>query len=151
LTLVSMLCMGLAGCASSTGGSGAPTSTAGGTSPGKLPHFDHILVVVEENQHYDQIMGGTDTPYLQSLAQKGVVFTNAHAVEHPSEPTYPALFAGSTFGLTSDDCPQSFAPPDLGGELLAHGLHFTGYSESMPQAGFTACDDGSAAAHGDPL
>ena len=160
LALVSMLLIGLAGCASSPGGNGAatstagtgaPTSTAGGAAAGKLPHFDHIVIVIEENQNYDQIMGGTDTPYLHSLAQQGVVFTNAHAVEHPSEPNYLALFAGSTFGLTSDDCPQSFAPPDLGGELLAHGLRFTGYSESMPRAGFTGCDDGSTAADGDPL
>src|SRR5262249_50222270 len=88
LALMSVLFIELPGCTSATGGNGAPTGTAGGTAAGKLPHFDHVLVVVEENQNYDQIMGGTDTPYLHSLAQKGAVFTNAHAVAHPSEPNY---------------------------------------------------------------
>src|SRR5262249_49884149 len=160
LMLASILLVGLSSCSTSTLGNstptntannGATTSTSGTRPPGRLPRFDHVVVVVEENQHYDQIMKGTSTPYLHALAQRGAVFTDAHAVEHPSEPNYLALFAGATFGLTSDDCPLSFAPPDLGGELLAHNLRFIGYSESLPQTGFTGCDDGSDAANGDPL
>ena len=40
---------------------------------------------------------------------------------------------------------RGFDSPNLGSELLAQQKSFVGYSESMPQAGFTGC------ASGDPL
>jgi phosphatidylinositol-3-phosphatase len=131
-----------------TGGVGCASPTASGDNSGAppvpLPHFAHIVVVVEENHGYDQIIGSADAPYLNSLAREAALFTDAHAVTHPSQPNYLALFAGSTFGLASDACPQSFAAPNLGGALLAHGATFIGYSESLPRAGYTGCDDGSS-------
>jgi phosphatidylinositol-3-phosphatase len=114
----------------------------GGTPQGAaqpLPHYDHVVVVIEENHSYSDIIGSSDAPYINSLAQQGALFTDAHAVTHPSQPNYLALFAGSTFGLTSDDCPQSFSSANLGGELIAQGLTFTGYSEDLPAAGDTSC------------
>src|SRR5262249_4677316 len=108
-------------------------------------HLDHIVIVVEENRSYTGITGAPDAPYIASLASQGAVFTDAHAVSHPSQPNYLALFAGDTFGVISDACPQRFAGPDLASELIAHGFSFTGYSESMPSAGFTGCDAGGSA------
>jgi hypothetical protein len=67
------------------------------------------------------------------------LFTDSHAIRHPSEPNYLALFAGSTFGITDDSCPINVAGPDLGGELIAKSRTFAGYSESMPSVGFTGC------------
>jgi acid phosphatase len=67
------------------------------------------------------------------------LFTNSYAITHPSEPNYLALFAGSTFGLSSDACPTQFSPPDLGSQLSAQHLSFAGYSEGMPAAGYTGC------------
>jgi hypothetical protein len=135
--LVCALLLGVAGCASDTPGTGV----SGGT-PVPLPHFDHIVVVVEENHGYAQIAGANDAPYINALAAQGATFTNAHAVTHPSQPNYLALFAGSTFGLISDDCPQTLSAPDLGGEALARGLSFAGYSEGLPQVGYTGCEAG---------
>jgi acid phosphatase len=137
--LLCALLLALAGCA----GDGGTTSTPGGAAQ-PLPRFDHIVVVVEENHAYGDIVGSADAPYINSLRQRGAEFTDSHAVAHPSEPNYLALFAGSTFGLSSDDCPQSFNALNLGGELLAHNLSFVGYSESLPQPGFTGCDDGNS-------
>lgn len=135
--LVSIVVLLLASC----GSSGSLVSIPGGT-PQPLPHFDHIVVVMEENHSASEIIGASNAPYINGLAQGGVLFTDAHAVAHPSEPNYLAIFAGSTFGLTSDDCPQNFSAPNLGGELLGHQLSFVGYSESMPSAGFTDCSSG---------
>jgi acid phosphatase len=118
------------------------TSIPGG-APVALPHLDHIVVLVEENHSISEILGSADAPYLNALAQQGALFADAHAVSHPSEPNYLALFAGSTLGLSSDACPESFAAPNLGSGLLAAGLTFTGYSESLPHAGYIGCDDGN--------
>ena len=137
--LLCLLLLGSAGCAATMGA----TSTPGGAAK-PLPHFDHIVVVVEENHSYADITSAADTPYIASLMSQGAVFTDAHAITHPSQPNYLALFAGSTFGVTSDACPQTFTGPTLATGLLDHGMSFTGYSESMPQAGYTGCDDGSA-------
>lgn len=122
---------------------GELTRTAGGP-PIPLPHFNHVVVVVEENHGYDQIIGSPDAPYLNALAEQGAVFTRSHGVTHPSQPNYLALFAGSTFGLTSDACPQTLSGPHLASELLAHGRSFTAYSEDLPRTGYSGCSAGDS-------
>jgi hypothetical protein len=118
-----------------------------------LPRPDHVVVVVEENHSYGQILGpaslpvpvmpnlmSTD-PFIRSLAWHGASFRNARAETHPSQPNYLALFSGSTQGVTSDGTPpEPFTTANLGGALIAAGLSFAGYSESMPYAGFTGSE-----------
>jgi hypothetical protein len=137
LMVITVLALFAVGCSTST----PLVSTPGGKAQ-PLPHFDHIVIVMEENHSANEIYQASDAPYIQSLAQQGAKFTDSHGVGHPSEPNYLALFAGSTFGLTSDDCPQSFSAPNLGGTLLSHGMTFIGYSESLPVPGFTDCTAG---------
>ncbi len=106
-----------------------------------IPKPDHVVIVMEENHGYSQVIGSSSAPYINALAQQGALFTNSSAVSHPSQPNYVALFSGSTQGLTDDSCPHTFSGPNLGGQLLTAGLSFTGYSESLPSAGFTGCTD----------
>jgi len=141
-----------------TPGSGTPTRVSAATStarpPRTLPHFDHIVVAIEENRGYSEIIGSGSTPYINALASQGALFTNSHATQHPSEPNYLSLFAGSTFGLTDDSCPTdvNVSGPNLGGELIAKSDTFAGYSDSMPGVGFTGCSshDGLYAANTTP-
>ncbi|MBU6470032.1 MAG: acid phosphatase [Gammaproteobacteria bacterium] len=106
-----------------------------------VPHWRpaHVVVVIEENKSFSTIVGNPDAPYINQLAGQGLVFTDAHAIVHPSQPNYVALFAGSTYGLTDDSCPHDLNSPNLASELLAKKLSFAIYSESMPEAGFTGC------------
>jgi phospholipase C len=104
-----------------------------------VPTPAHIVVVMEENHAYNEIIGSSSAPYINSLANSGALFTQSFAITHPSEPNYLAIFSGSTQGITDDSCPHTFGPPDLGGELIAAGDTFGGYSESMPSVGFTGC------------
>src|ERR1700722_8602085 len=67
---------------------------AGTSRPPK--HFDHVLVIVLENQDFDSAM---TNDLLKSLAQKGAVFTNFHNLYHYSYPNYLAMIAGSDFGI----------------------------------------------------
>jgi phosphatidylinositol-3-phosphatase len=123
-----------------------PAQKTPGGAAMPLPRYDHIVVVVEENHSYRQIVDAADEmPYFSSLARQGAVFTDAHGVTHPSQPNYLALFAGSTFDVTGDQCPLSLGGANLATALAAHNLTFTGYSEDLPQAGYTGCyDDPSA-------
>ncbi|HEY0166499.1 MAG TPA: alkaline phosphatase family protein [Jatrophihabitans sp.] len=107
-----------------------------------VPRFDHIVVVVEENHAYTDIIGRSRAPFLNSLAARGALLTQSYGVTYPSQPNYLAMFSGSTQGVTSNSCPHSFTAPNLASALMAAGLTFIGYSEDLPAAGFTGCDSG---------
>lgn len=100
----------------------------------------YIQLVIFENQPYQDIIGNPEAPYITSLAKNWANMTQSFAITHPSQPNYLALFSGSTQGVTSDNCPVTFDVTNLGSELLAGGMTFTGYAESMPSKGFTGCE-----------
>jgi acid phosphatase len=91
-----------------------------------------------ENYPYEQVIGSAAAPYINSLINSSALMTNSHAVSHPSEPNYLALFSGSTQGMSSDACPVSFSGANLATELAAHGDSFAGYAENLP-ADISAC------------
>lgn len=102
----------------------------------------HIVIVVEENHGYNQIINSENAPYINQLAKEGILFTNSQAVTHPSQPNYLALFSGSLQGVDGDECLNKktpFTTPNLGAALLQHGYTFTGYSESLTKAGSLEC------------
>jgi hypothetical protein len=104
-----------------------------------VPHFDHVVVAMEENRSYSAIIGNSAAPFINRLASHGAVFTRAHGLAHPSQPNYLGIFSGSMQGITSNDCPQNFSGPSLGGELIGAGRTFVGYSEALPEVGSTVC------------
>jgi len=118
-----------------------PTSTA----PAAIPAPAHVIVVIEENHGYSQIIGSGQAPYINSLATQGALFTNSFAVTHPSEPNYLALFSGSKHGITDDSCPHTFTSRSLESMLIAAGKTFKGYSEDLPGVGSQVCGSGKYA------
>ncbi|MDB5330144.1 MAG: hypothetical protein JWP03_1295 [Phycisphaerales bacterium] len=129
------------------------SANAGMKSPKAVttpPHYDHVVVVIEENHSYGEILGKSAhatlaalrDPTIRALASAGASFTNSHAITHPSEPNYLALFSGSAQGVASDVVPiELITAPSLAGELLAAGRTFASYSQGLPSAGFQG--DGS--------
>lgn len=117
---------------------GAPAAAAG------LPRPAHVVVVVDENQAFWQVIDNKHAPYLNRAAKAGAIFTNAHGIMHPSQPNYIALFAGFT-NTNGNGCPAKGFDrnaPNIASELLAAKLTFTAYSESLPSDGFTGCSAG---------
>ncbi|HEY7595559.1 MAG TPA: alkaline phosphatase family protein [Actinophytocola sp.] len=110
-----------------------------------VPRPDHVVIVLFENTSEGSIIGNPDAPYFNQLADTGANFTNAFAIEHPSQPNYLDLFSGSNQGVTSDSCPHTFDADNEGAQLLAAGLSFTGYAEDLPAPGSTACTSGDYA------
>ncbi len=108
-----------------------------------VPTFDHIVVVIEENHGYTQIIGSSSAPYINSLASQGASFTSSYGVTHPSQPNYLALFSGSTQNVTNDNCPLIFTGSNLATQLSGISRTFTGYSESLPSVGYTGCSSNS--------
>jgi acid phosphatase len=106
----------------------------------------YVQLVIFENESYDDVIGSPQAPYMTGLAYTWANMTDSHAITHPSQPNYLALFSGSTQGVSGDNCPVSFSVDSLGSELLDAGISFTGYAETMPHKGFTGCQ-----AHPDKL
>ncbi len=128
---------------------GSPATAPARPSTGGAPP-DHVVIVVFENKDYNQLDSG-NAPYLTGLADHSAVYTNLHAITHPSQPNYLALFSGSTQGVTNDHCPvRLHAQANLGRQLLDTGRSFVGYSEALPTPGFTGCTHGRYAAKHNP-
>jgi len=107
-----------------------------------LPRPDHVVIVVEENSDFEEIIGAAEAPYLNSLAEAGALFTNSHEIERPSQPNYLDLFSGSNQGVENDSCPNDFCTPNLATSLIEAGFTFAGYAEDLPEVGSTTCYEG---------
>ena len=100
----------------------------------------NIIVVIEENHALKNIIGNKDAPFINSLADSGELFTNFHAITHPSYPNYIALFSGSTQGIRSDTClEEQWNVPNVYSELNNVGKSCAWYSEDLPAEGSTVC------------
>jgi phosphatidylinositol-3-phosphatase len=132
------LALGLCGCSGTKKQSSSPAPATPAT-PG------HIVIVMEENRSYTEIIGSPEAPYINSLATQGALFTQSFAITHPSQPNYLALFSGSTQGITDDSCPHTFSVASLESALATVGKTFAGYSEDLPQSGSETCSSGEYA------
>ncbi len=115
-------------------GIGVPTCRATILSP------QHVVVVIEENHSYSQIIGDvTDAPYINNtlVGQGGLLYSGSYSPEHPSQPNYLDLFSGSNQGITGDYLPSApqYTEPlanaaNLGAQLLNSGHTFHEYNQS---------------------
>ena len=142
VTLLSVLC--------SPAQATTPTLTDTPAQTRPIPRPDHVVIVIEENHSYPEIIGSSAAPYINSLALQGASFTQSYAITHPSEPNYLAFFSGSTQGVTDDSCPHTYAAANLASELIAASLTFGGYSEGLPSVGYTGCTSGAYARKHNP-
>jgi acid phosphatase len=111
-----------------------------------LPAYDHIVIVIEENKYYDQVIGSASAPYInQVLRAQGASLTHIYAEEHESEGNYFWLFSGSNQGVGFKDVIPSkkthkvypFRTSNLGQQLIDKKFTFKGYAEDLPQTGST--------------
>ncbi len=136
-----LLAFFLAGCVSA-GSMEAPALTGVESRP-ITPRGSQVTIVIMENKDYGLVVGSPQAPYFnKALIPQGALLRNSHAVGHPSEPNYLALFSGSTQNVRGDPCPAYFKAENIAAELIAAGKTFAGYSESMPRGGYRGCYHG---------
>ncbi len=109
-----------------------------------LPKYDHIVVVIEENKGFSEVIGNKDAPFINNvLVKEGANLTQMFADEHNSEGNYMWIFSGSNQNVgysdvipTAENNPNyPFKSANLGEELIKAGYTFKGYSESLPRIG----------------
>jgi hypothetical protein len=110
------------------------TPLIGGTTA-KAATPPNIMVIVEENQGYSQVIGNTKSaPYINSLASTYASATNWFGLTDTSLADYVALISGTT---------GSYKSPTLVGDLAAASTSWKAYMEDAP----SACYTGGAVGH----
>ncbi|HKT53627.1 MAG TPA: alkaline phosphatase family protein, partial [Caulobacteraceae bacterium] len=129
----------------------------------QVPHYDHIVVIVDENKDVAPMMDPRVAPNFVRLAHQYGRATRFFGEVHPSEANYIALVGGDTFGIHDDDayyCHQGLKDaqcvgterpdypdhtihaPHLGDQIIAKGLSWAGYYQSLPDPGSLAANAG---------
>jgi hypothetical protein len=108
------------------------TPTAASTPKPLIPNFDHIVMIVFENKEFGTVIGNSDMPNFNKIANDYTLLTQFYAVRHPSLPNYLAMIGGDTFGITTD-CNTCFvSAPSLPDLIEASGRRWKAYEEDMP-------------------
>ena len=68
-----------------------------GVSPPAV--YDHVVVVFEENASFERVVGSSNAPYFNQLAQSCALATNFHDVAGVSQPNYMAATGGQATGV----------------------------------------------------
>ncbi|MDP2479928.1 MAG: alkaline phosphatase family protein [Candidatus Palauibacterales bacterium] len=125
-------------------GCGRATTPIG---PAPLPNagrFDHVILVVEENHGYGDVIGDSAMPYLNSLADSFGLATRYFADTHPSIGNYFMLATGQV--VTNDDGYATVVDVDnVARRLVASGRTWKSYAEDLPSVGYVGGDTGGYA------
>lgn len=119
-------------------------------SVSKTGQFGHVILVVEENQNYEDVIGNPKMPYLNSLAEQYGFATNYYANTHPSIGNYMMLTTGKI--ITNDSHYENTVSEDnIVRQLLAAGKTWKSYAEGLPSAGYTGSKKHSYVARHNPF
>jgi hypothetical protein len=118
-------------------GCGGASNT--GSPPAKQPLFAHVVLVVEENHSYSDVIGNSSMPYLNGLAQQYGLAAQYYADAHPSLPNYFMLTTGKT-ETNTDTFTGAVSDDNVVRELVKSGKSWKCYAESIPFAGYLGGD-----------
>src|SRR5712691_4168284 len=116
-----------------------------------VPRFEHVVVIVFENKEASSVLGSSDAPTFNRMAQRYATLTRYYGVTHPSLPNYLALVSGSTQGITSDCTSCRASGASLADTISSAGRTWKLYAEGLPRPGFTGAFSGRYAKKHDPL
>lgn len=92
-----------------------PCGLAGVTAP---TTYTHVVVIFEENAAYSKVVGSTNAPVFNQLAQQCALATNYHDDASVSQPNYMAATGGYATGVgVHDNAPSIFSQAASWAEL----------------------------------
>ena len=116
-----------------------------------IPPSQHVVIVLEENQSFDLVVGRTDRwPHLNNLISTGALATNFYANGHFSIPNYFMLTSGVILSV-NDNTVKTFNADNIARRLLGANKSFKIYAQSLPQAGYVGPDVGLYAKRHNPF
>jgi hypothetical protein len=115
----------------------------------QVPRFNHVFIVIFENEEASSVVGNPAAPFFNQLAARYGIATRAYGETHPSLPNYMALTSGTT--AFTDDCVGCVTTnPSIADRLEAAGRTWTAYLEDFP-GGCGTSDSGLYAAKHNPF
>src|SRR5581483_7193327 len=124
--IIAALATSLIGCGSANHGTPPTAST-------------RVLLVVEENHSYSDVIGNSSMPYLNGLASQYALATQYYADAHPSIPNYFMLTTGLPESL-DDAFAGTVTDDNLVRELVKAGKTWRSYAESLPSPAYVGGD-----------
>jgi hypothetical protein len=96
-----------------------------------------VLVIVEENKSYAQVLGGNQAPYLRSLAAEyasALAMDAGYPTTCPSLAAYLLMTSGQRDGICDDRDPVRHpqSGPNIFSQVAGSGREWRGYADSMP-------------------
>ena len=101
----------------------------------QIPELDHVFLIMMENHAYSQIIGSSDAPFINQLAQSANLAANYFAVGHPSLTNYLETVGGSNFGIENDNYPDwhyATPAPSLNEPIAGTGMDAATPAASAP-------------------
>jgi len=136
-SILQLACSGASSGASSGGAPQTPPASGGGNQV--VPAVTHVILVVEENQSYEDVVGSESMPYFNSLLRSGGLATQYYAEAHPSLPNYFELTAGQTIAL-NDNFTGVVSQNNVVRALTGAAKTWRCYADSLPKAGYLGGD-----------
>ena len=105
--------------------------------------YRHVIWIWMENHSSKAIIGSSQAPYVNMLAQECGLATNYHNITHPSLPNYIAATSGLSYSALPDflpDCSPSANCDTSAKSIFGQGETWKSYQESMP----SSCDHGNS-------
>ena len=139
ITLLVAILAAVAALQLACGGYSAGSSSSPTLTPANFPTFSHVVLVVEENHSFTDVIGNSSMPYLNSLASKYGLAKQYFANAHPSIPNYLMLTTGQMETL-DDSFSGTIGDDNIVRELVSAGKSWKTYQESIPSAGYLGGD-----------
>jgi len=114
------------------------------------PASIRVLVVLEENHSFSDVIGNSSMPYLNGLASRYSLGTQYFADAHPSLPNYFMLTVGRA-ETSNNDFTGTVSDDNVVRELLKANKTWRSYAESLPSVGYTGGDVYPYFKHHDPF
>jgi hypothetical protein len=112
----------------------APSPSPCGTRT-TAPTYKHVIVVMDENHSYSNIIGSSQAPYINMLAAECGLAAEYHNITHDSLPNYLGITSGLAYSslLPFDkDCLPSSSCEVTTSNVFHQASSWKEYAESMP-------------------
>jgi phospholipase C len=99
------------------------------------PTYKHVVWIWFENHSSSSIIGSSQAPYFNTIANECGLATNYHNLSHPSLPNYVGATSGlAVSGLTpfDPDCNPTGSCTTTSASIFSQGETWKAYEESMP-------------------
>jgi acid phosphatase len=101
-----------------------------------VPRSSHVWMITEENHSFENVIGNSDMPYYNQLAQTYGLATQFYSDQHSSLPALMWFVAGAAVETDNDTTSCQHSQDNIVRELLNAGYTWRSYQENLPYAGY---------------